>query len=1064
MHNILRMISATVLSIPLLFTPLSAVMTGTGSGTSDGTKNEGAKTYSSAPGKTPEAFIVPVNTPAGILPGVPGAQTELRGLWVATVVNIDWPKKPTTDVAALKKEALEALDFAKSHRFNAVFLQVRPTSDAFYASKLVPWSKYLTGMQGMAPADGFDPLQFWIDAAHERGIELHAWLNPYRITKSSAADPDTSLASLANGNPAKVHPDWVIRHKDGNLYYNPGMPEVRSFLLSCVSEIIDNYAVDGVHFDDYFYPDGSATKESGTRISAGGKATTNGKYASPFDDSTAYFRYGQGAATLDDWRRDNVNRLIQDVSALVHQKNPKLRFGVSPFAIWKNVSSDPKGSDTAGSESYTSHAADTRKWVKEGWIDYIMPQIYWQIGYKIADYQKISDWWVDVVKGTNVDLYIGQAAYRMDADDPASSFYGVVELEKQMAVNQKQSAVKGSVFFSYQSFVQRPGLADVLKGIWEKADGFSTPQVPRILSLLGLDDVAASKLGVQALKVARPPSSQKTNYSSFYITGTSNPDKTLYYNGNRVDNRSENGFFGFLVPLTQGHNTVVLSQEGSYVVRNLYRNKTSTGAKASPIKMVSAEIPSSSVYPQAPLYGQPGETYVLSCTAPIGAKVTVKVGGMTYNMTPATTKNPGKGTYPTTYKFSWVMPKQSGTARVVDAGAPVYKSTYLGKTKTRSAPAKVGIVMPGSPFYATMTGDPSESYQEMSTSGGTWFYLPKGTRDAVTGIVSNYARLASGLFVKTNVIRLDKEKNPIVATVSAADYAVGGTSDVFRFSMSAPVAVTTNYDGKKLRISVPLATSLALPVLSENTLFSAVSTEKSGSGLRYIFTIKEGEQLDGFAPVQNNLDYHVVLKRHIVSIAGERPLTGKTILLDPGHGGDVDDPDGDTGAIGPLGSLWSERNINLENAWVIKAELEKLGAMVTMTRTDDSFVSLKARLDISRALQPDLFIAIHADSMNDNVDISKLSGFSVFYREPLAASLGEAVRKNVVEGLGKKDRRLNKKNFYVIRGTWAPSILIEMGFVPNPVEFEKLIDPVEQARMASAIGSAVVQWYAKANE
>ena len=182
---------------------------------------------------------------------------DLRGVWVSTVVNIDYPTKATIDVEVLKSEALRILDNAKDMGMNAVFLQVRPCSDAIYKSKYFPWSKYLTGTQGLAPADNFDPLEFWITEAHKRGIELHAWLNPYRVTKQSGKEPAHDFASLAPNNPAKLHPDWVVKHSDGNLYYNPGIPEVRKLVIDGITEIIENYDVDGIHFDDYFYPGNS---------------------------------------------------------------------------------------------------------------------------------------------------------------------------------------------------------------------------------------------------------------------------------------------------------------------------------------------------------------------------------------------------------------------------------------------------------------------------------------------------------------------------------------------------------------------------------------------------------------------------------------------------------------------------------------------------------------------------------------------------------------------------------------------------------------------------------------
>ncbi|WP_425445829.1 glycoside hydrolase family 10 protein [Dethiothermospora halolimnae] len=369
---------------------------------------------------------------------------EMRGLWVSTVLNIDYPSKPTTDAEVLKKEAIKILDDVKDMGLNAVFLQVRPSGDALYPSKYFPWSKYLTGKQGVMPSDGFDPLKFWIDEAHKRGIQLHAWLNPYRITKKKYNEPEHDFASLDFFHPAIANPDWVVKHSDGNLYFNPGVPEVRELVMDGVIEIVENYDVDGIHFDDYFYP---------------------GK---DFDDKDAFEKYGKGFENIHDWRRENVNILIGELSKRIKETSKDVSFGISPFGIWANKSTNPLGSNTKGMQSYYKQYADTRKWVKEEMIDYIVPQIYWHIGFSIADYSELLNWWVDTTKGTNVELYIGQAAYRAGNPDPNSPWHGFSEIERQLTLNSNFSQVKGSVFFTYNSFEGKPALSGLIKSIYQE--------------------------------------------------------------------------------------------------------------------------------------------------------------------------------------------------------------------------------------------------------------------------------------------------------------------------------------------------------------------------------------------------------------------------------------------------------------------------------------------------------------------------------------------------------------------------------------------------------------------
>ena len=342
----------------------------------------------------------------------------LRGAWMATVTNTDWPSRSGLTADQQRQEFLHWLDVIQQAHFNAIFVQVRPMGDVFYPSELNPWSAYLTGVQGQDP--GYDPLAFMVGEAHKRNIELHAWFNPYRVSLEG------DLSKLAVNNPARLHPDWVVTY-GGKLYYNPGLPEVRQLLVQSVLEVVWKYDIDGVHLDDYFYPYPVAGQD--------------------FPDDVTYQQYGAATfAQKADWRRDNVNRQIKDLAQAIKQQKPWVQFGVSPFGIWRNQQSDPAGSDTQGFEGYSGLYADVRTWVKQNWLDYVAPQLYWSIDYALADYRKLLPWWADVVKGTHVVLYIGQAAYRVGSQDTGWS--DPQELSRQLQLNLEYTAVKGSLFFS----------------------------------------------------------------------------------------------------------------------------------------------------------------------------------------------------------------------------------------------------------------------------------------------------------------------------------------------------------------------------------------------------------------------------------------------------------------------------------------------------------------------------------------------------------------------------------------------------------------------------------------
>ena len=379
-------------------------------------------------GVTRRVFAVGATAALSALTATSGAAAQgrhsaprFRGMWLATVANRDWPSAPGLPAADQQAELLEFLDTAVERRLNAVVFQVRPTADAFWPSPYEPWSQYLTGRQGADP--GWDPLGFAVAEAHRRGLELHAWFNPYRIANHT--DP----GRLVPDHPARVHPEWVVTY-GGKMYYNPGLPPVRRFVQDAMLDAVGRYDIDAVHWDDYFYP-----------YPVAGQI---------FDDDAAWHEYGEGRfPDRAAWRRDNIDRLVQETAARIRRINSRVRFGISPFGVWRNIATDPRGSDTrAGVQTYDDLYADTRTWVRRGWIDYVVPQVYWNIGFPAADYAALVPWWSDVVRGTGVNLYIGEALYK--AGDPAQppAWQDPAELSRHLTFCQDFPQVRGNVFFS----------------------------------------------------------------------------------------------------------------------------------------------------------------------------------------------------------------------------------------------------------------------------------------------------------------------------------------------------------------------------------------------------------------------------------------------------------------------------------------------------------------------------------------------------------------------------------------------------------------------------------------
>ncbi|WP_374228035.1 glycoside hydrolase family 10 protein [Streptacidiphilus sp. ASG 303] len=343
----------------------------------------------------------------------------MRGLWAASVANTDWPSKSGLSADAQYAELAGILDMAVRNRLNAVFLQVRPTADAFWPSPCEPWSKYLTGTQGRDP--GWDPLGTAVEEAHRRGLQLHAWCNPYRIST------DDRLDALHPAHPARRNPDWVVRH-GGRLYYDPGVPEVREHVVESVLDAVDRYPLDGLHFDDYFYP----YPVKGQR----------------FDDDAAYDAHGGGLGRSA-WRRRNVDLLVEEVHDRVRRTRPEAVFGVSPFGVWRNRSADPAGSETtAGVQAYDDLYADVRRWIREGWVDYVAPQLYWQIGFAAADYRVLVDWWARQVDGTGVRLYVGEAVYRAGDPSQSAAWQDPAELSRHLDLCGRHPQVGGNIHYN----------------------------------------------------------------------------------------------------------------------------------------------------------------------------------------------------------------------------------------------------------------------------------------------------------------------------------------------------------------------------------------------------------------------------------------------------------------------------------------------------------------------------------------------------------------------------------------------------------------------------------------
>ena len=387
-----------------------------------------------------------------------------RGVWIATVANIDWPSPDAVGKPDMQKiEMMNMLDSIQALGMNAIVFQVRPTADALYYSELEPWSHWITGKQGFWPSQDslllteeieYDPLEYVTTEAHARGLAVHAWLNPYRVTIKSM---DTAV--LTTNHLMRMHPEWFWKYGE-QWYFEPGLDETRDWICMVVEDIVCRYDIDAIHMDDYFYP--------------------YPIYKTLIPDATCFEQYPRGFTDVKEWRRNNVNMAIEAIADVIHTTKPWVQFGISPFGVWRNSSNDSLGSATlAGLTNYDHLYADVLYWIRQGWLDYVAPQLYWEIGKKTADYQILAHWWAEAVERENnvaheqgstrsCRLYIGMAPYRLGGAKENASWRNGNEILRQMRINRTIPVIEGECFYSARPLLCNPlHICDSIKVIYQ---------------------------------------------------------------------------------------------------------------------------------------------------------------------------------------------------------------------------------------------------------------------------------------------------------------------------------------------------------------------------------------------------------------------------------------------------------------------------------------------------------------------------------------------------------------------------------------------------------------------
>jgi N-acetylmuramoyl-L-alanine amidase len=730
-----------------------------------------------------------------------------------------------------------------------------------------------------------------------------------------------------------------------------------------------------------------------------------------------------------------------------------MRFGISPFAIWQNKGSHALGSDTRGFESYKSIYADSRRWVKEGWVDYICPQIYWYIGFEVADYEKVLSWWIDVCKDTNVDLYIGHAVYQEVGD---AKGWSKGEIIRQLEMNQKSPVVKGSIFFRESNL--RGDMSHQIREYYIKNPITSTAAVqPVAWQTHNITSQAGQKRIMDRLTVAQPSRDVTVNgdHKGYNVLGTAVPGVPLYLNGQLVTNRTAEGFFSVFAPIQKGDNRLTFVQEGQPdVVRVITLRDTPI---THPPTLTTLGV--SEAYPAAAELGSPGHRVTLRCTAPAGSTVTATLNGVTISLSQdnANIKNHGSTVYAASFSGAYTLPA-AAVGVITDIGKPVYTATFNGQRYTATAPASVRIIGADTPYHAQVTAAATWTYPQAGTTGGSSWALVRGQKDRVTAVTGNgkWARLSSGVWVEAEDVRMAMEAATAPNVLTSGRLITGEHEDYLAWSATENVALNVSLSENKLTVAFGMQRIAPPHAISQTgTLVENVTISNDNGIPTYVITLRPNARLEGYYTEYKDGELRLILKKRKPLTPGEKPLAGFRFVIDAGHG------DTDSGALGPMGRDMPEKAINLINAQKLAANLRLLGAEVIMVRDSDVFLSLQERTNISRNALPDMFISYHANSLAETTDATNVRGLTMWYRNPLSKPAADLFIRSLhnVNPLTTRRVEPNQANFFVCRPSWTPSVILEASFMNNIDDFAWMVDPSKQDELSWGVANAILAYY-----
>lgn len=949
--------------------------------------------------------------------------SEVRGVWIASVYNIDFPTRPDLTADELRSELDSIIETCRSVGLNTIYFQVRGAADALYESDIFPVSGALSTNGELT----MDPLAYLLETAHRNNIRVHAWVNPFRAALKGNDGANSAAGEGATAPIAQKYSDMVVKYADGITYIDPGYPQMRELIANGVKEIVQKYDVDGIIIDDYFYPY-PVYDESGIKIAK-------------FDDDVSYAMYGT-SLSREDWRRENVNATVKLIYDTVKEIDGECLFGVSPFGVWRNEYSDSIGSDTHGLESYSAVYCDTLAWVDGGYVDYIAPQLVWRFSDTDTAFDTLVRWWNAALDGSGVDLVVSHAGYRY-GEGEWSSPEG--ELKQQVTYARSELCYKGSIFYGYEEIRENTsGAADELIEVFAKSIVYS----------------GANESGAR-FSITSPTIGAYVDSDHTYIIGTSDPTLSLTLDGKKVG-RTKSGCFSVYVPISRGENTFIFKigdEEREYVI---YGGTPSEQPYVDKDYTYLANYTVSAISPSDAITCGSGEYITLLCTAPYGSEVYAVIGDMSVKMYQLDYPSsiPWDGGYAgVRYRADLRLPTAS-EGEVLDLGELIFTAVSDSRAACASV-GKIRVLGSGAAVPIEVTIADAELKIEKYS-----LYYDDLTVQSV-GMTDNAVRQEDGFYLlrcggwisEASVRELDSKALPLAAVSSAALRNQGDVSEI-KFTLDQNVPYNAEVIADELVVTL-YGLSERPPNLDigTNPLISSCEVKDGDRehSFSYYCRLYDCDNFYGFDLRYDDGAAVLTLKNpKTLSENDEKPLDGKRIYIDAGHGG------WDNGAAGAYvdgdGLQINEKDINLRIALLLRDKLEALGASVTMTRADDSYVELLERCELLASAQPDISISIHQNSMPYSSDITKIRGAYALYWADAGRSLAEAVSGELADALCRYERMFDRQMLAVCRNPKFPSMLIECGFMTSVEEYEYMLgDGCEKA--AEGIADGIIEYY-----